>query len=183
MTDAASTGASTLDRSLDGTGSDDRFETLLLPVGRSDGDRADRLAATAAEVAGMMQMNVHVLHVFSSDRFEQVTEDDDVGADPTPGDAVRRVDSVREVVRTLAAPLRNWGMGIEVDGRVGDPVSAEIVAAAEDVDAKQVLIGGRRRTPTGKVVFGSTAQEVLLDAPCPITFVRDDLSPGARRDQ
>lgn len=178
MTDAASTGGTTLERSLDGTGSDDSFETLLLPVGRSDGDRTDRLAATAAELAGMMQLNVHVLHVFSPSRFERVTADEEVGPDPTPTDAVRRVDSVREVVDTLAEPLRNWGMGVEVAGRVGDPVSAEIVAVAEAVDAKQVLIGGRRRTPTGKVVFGSTAQEVLLDAPCPITFVRDDLSPS-----
>lgn len=168
--------SSSTGHSLDGTGSEDNAETLLLPVGRSDGDRIEGLASTAAEVAGMMEMNVHVLHVFSPARFERAADavaDGTVPA-PTPDDVVRRVDTVRKTVRTIATPLWNWGMRIDIEGRVGESVSDEIVAAAEDVGAKHILIGGRRRTPTGKVVFGSTAQEVLLDAPCPITFVRDD---------
>jgi len=43
---------------------------------------------------------------------------------------------------------------------------------AAEVDADLVVVSGRKRTPTGKAVFGSTAQTVLLDAPCPVTFVR-----------
>jgi nucleotide-binding universal stress UspA family protein len=43
---------------------------------------------------------------------------------------------------------------------------------AAGVDADMVFIQERRRSPAGKAVFGSAAQEVLLNAPCPVTFVR-----------
>lgn len=60
-------------------------------------------------------------------------------------------------------------------GRIADEdETGEGVALAEEIDADLVVIGGRRRSPTGKAVFGSIAQEVLLNAPCPVTFVRGD---------
>jgi len=52
----------------------------------------------------------------------------------------------------------------------GSP-SGEIIDYLDDHDIDQVVIGGRRRSPTGKVLFGSTAQEVTLSAPCPVTIV------------
>jgi nucleotide-binding universal stress UspA family protein len=58
-------------------------------------------------------------------------------------------------------------------GNVGEH-GPGIVDAAEEVDADLVVVGGRRRSPTGKAVFGSTAQEVMLEAPCPVMFVRAD---------
>jgi nucleotide-binding universal stress UspA family protein len=45
---------------------------------------------------------------------------------------------------------------------------------ARDVDADMVVTGGRKRSPAGKAVFGSTAQKVLMNAPCPVTFVRSE---------
>jgi nucleotide-binding universal stress UspA family protein len=34
------------------------------------------------------------------------------------------------------------------------------------------VIGLRRRTPTGKLLFGSDAQQILLDVPCPVLAVK-----------
>lgn len=155
---------------------DDRRDAVLLPVGCSDEHRVESLASTAAEVGGLMQSRVCILHVFTKRRFERVLErlEYDPDAPPDPDEAARHVKPVRMVARQLGTPLRDYGSTMNIAGRVGETVSEEIVAAAEDIDAKQVLVGGRRRTPVGKVKTGSTAQRVLLDAPCPVTFVRDE---------
>ncbi|GAA4973050.1 universal stress protein [Kineococcus glutinatus] len=48
----------------------------------------------------------------------------------------------------------------------------DLVTAAEEVDAGLIVIGLRRRTPVGKLILGSSAQRILLDAPCPVLAVK-----------
>jgi nucleotide-binding universal stress UspA family protein len=48
----------------------------------------------------------------------------------------------------------------------------EILATAEEVTAEMIILGLRRRSPTGKLLFGSTAQQVLLGADCPVLGVK-----------
>ena len=52
-----------------------------------------------------------------------------------------------------------------------DPAD-DLVAVAEEVDAEFIVIGLRRRSPVGKLILGSNAQRVLLDAPCPVLAVK-----------
>lgn len=47
-----------------------------------------------------------------------------------------------------------------------------LVEIAEEVDAELVVIGIRRRSPVGKLILGSGAQRILLDAPCPVLAVK-----------
>ncbi len=52
--------------------------------------------------------------------------------------------------------------------------SEEIVDMAAELNAELIIIGLRRRSPVGKLLLGSTAQRVLLDAPCPVLAVKAD---------
>ena len=54
----------------------------------------------------------------------------------------------------------------------GLDASEDLIAVAEDTDAELIVIGLRRRTPVGKLILGSNAQRVLLDAPCPVLAVK-----------
>jgi len=64
-----------------------------------------------------------------------------------------------------------------VDHELRQPAQAqspadEILAAADAVDAGLIVIGLRRRSPVGKLFLGSSAQQVLLDASCPVVAVK-----------
>ena len=48
----------------------------------------------------------------------------------------------------------------------------DLLRVAEDVGAELIVIGVRRRTPVGKLLMGSTAQSVVLDAACPVLAVK-----------
>jgi nucleotide-binding universal stress UspA family protein len=53
----------------------------------------------------------------------------------------------------------------------------ELIRIAETTDADFIVIGLRRRSPVGKLLLGSNAQRVLLDAACPVLAVKAE--PGA----
>ena len=54
----------------------------------------------------------------------------------------------------------------------GKEPAEDLIAVAEEVGADFIVIGLRRRTPVGKLILGSNAQRILLDAPCPVLAVK-----------
>ncbi len=67
--------------------------------------------------------------------------------------------------------------GVAVDVRhpeTGLEASEDLLAIADEVGAELIVIGLRRRTPVGKLILGSNAQRILLDAHCPVLAVKSD---------
>ena len=148
------------------------LETILVAVGPNDADRYERLGEETIDIGAGADAHVVVAHVFTDEEYRRVLdrlEIDRTAEEATPDEAARR----HTTTRNLAAMLDEAGLSYEFRGAVGDH-GEEIVALAEAVDADLVIVGGRTRSPAGKAAFGSTAQEVILESPCPVTFVRAD---------
>ncbi|AKU18133.1 universal stress protein [Luteipulveratus mongoliensis] len=91
----------------------------------------------------------------------------------TRGDAfVDRRFSQGADMDALRAQLDRAGVEYDVRQPMGPDVAELILEAAEEVEAELIVMGLRRRTPVGKLILGSTAQQVLLDARCPVLAVK-----------
>ena len=86
------------------------------------------------------------------------------------------IDLRRAGEQEIAAIRRDLeASGVEHD--IVQPVrrkeaAEEIIDAAEEHRADLIVIGIRRRSPVGKLIMGSTAQRVLIDANCPVLAVK-----------
>ncbi|MDE9366496.1 universal stress protein [Luteipulveratus sp. YIM 133132] len=77
------------------------------------------------------------------------------------------------VLTQVLEQARADGVEVELRSLTHDADPAEdIITAAEEVDAELIVIGLRRRTPVGKLILGSNAQRILLDAGCPVLAVK-----------
>ena len=95
------------------------------------------------------------------------------------GAALVVVDTSPEVeTDPLAAELAASGVSYEIRTPADVHNSAEeLIRTAEATDADFIVIGLRRRSPVGKLLLGSNAQRILLDAACPVLAVKAE--PGA----
>jgi nucleotide-binding universal stress UspA family protein len=87
-------------------------------------------------------------------------------------DAAAMLELEREV-EVIHELLHDAGVEHEVRQLVrGNDASHDVIAVAEEESAELIVIGLRRRSPVGKLIMGSVAQAVLLDAPCPVLAVK-----------
>lgn len=147
--------------------------TVLLGVGEKDIDRLDNLAETAIDIAGPADATVALVSIFKKETYQNIRAelDADTGSDFSPDDIIKRSSDIRHLSDAMTAN----DVSVTCHGRLRNGVTTgeRIAELSEELDADLVIVGGRGRSPTGKAVFGSTAQEVMLNAHCPVTFVRD----------
>lgn len=126
---------------------------ILLPMDTSE-DRALAQAETVVELFDPDEIVTHLFHSFS---------------DNPEGASISQVASVRHA----AEFLEDAGVDVEYREASGDPTE-HIIDIGEELEADAICIAGRKRSPTGKALFGSVSQEVILGADRPVLVC----SPG-----
>jgi nucleotide-binding universal stress UspA family protein len=129
---------------------------ILVPVD-ADQERARGQAEFIDELpADTATIEVVVTHALTPDEI-------DAPEDTTDVDRVEAVGLVRDI-------LQDRGYSVTLaEGRL--PPADGILGLAAEHDVDQIVMGSRKRSPTGKVIFGSVAQQVLLESPVPVTVV------------
>ncbi len=122
-------------------------------VPKPEGEAALRLAAEEAKLRGASLVVVNSHRGRELDAVETVRTDSFLDEVATQLEAAGIQHEVRHLVRGM------------------DPAE-DLVAVAAEVSAELIIIGLRRRSPVGKLILGSNAQRVLLDAPCPVLAVK-----------
>jgi nucleotide-binding universal stress UspA family protein len=86
--------------------------------------------------------------------------------------------AAREEMELVERRLKDEGVDFRVRELVrGKPAGDDLVEVAREEGADLIVIGLRRRSPVGKLVLGSNAQDVLLGADCPVLAVK--AAPGS----
>ena len=91
------------------------------------------------------------------------------GSSYTGDDAVEQEAELKRVEERLTGA----GIAFEVRQLVrGNEPSDDLIDIAKETDADLIVIGLRRRSPVGKLILGSNAQRILLDADCAVLAVK-----------
>jgi nucleotide-binding universal stress UspA family protein len=141
--------------------------TILAAV---DGDdEPDRVVTVGEDLAAAYDDDLLVVHVLTEEEFER-RDEANRREQYTVEDGQRDAASLarRVVEATTDRPGR-----VETRGLVGNVVE-ELNGEIERTDTRYLVIGGRKRTPVGKALFGSVTQSVLLEAAVPVVAVMDE---------
>jgi len=94
------------------------------------------------------------------------------GGQEFDGDAARKAEQDMDAVRSR---LDEAGVSYDLRQLVrGFEPAEDLISIAEANSAELIVIGLRRRSPVGKLILGSNAQRILLDAHCPVLAVKAD---------
>jgi len=117
-----------------------------------DEDQALAQAKTVADLPGTGEIRATLFHDF---------------VDNPSGASVTQIAAVRHA----ADLLEEAGIEVAYQEASGEPAE-EILETARELDVDCISIAGRKRTPAGKVLFGSVTQAVILGANRPVLVAR-----------
>lgn len=134
------------------------------------------LLRDAGELAAGVGADLVVVSTMTEEEFnEDIEAIETIAEAETTGFGDR---TVLEVAQQFAHEIAREELdGIDVDvepvGKLVDEGehATEIIEVAENNGCDHIFIPGRRRSPTGKALFGDTAQGVILNYPDAVTVV------------
>jgi nucleotide-binding universal stress UspA family protein len=156
-------------------------------VAAVDGEQIpDRVAEIGADLATQYGEELVVVHVMPRETYEVRDNDGksaSFGYPSAPGteygnagsEASYSIDRAQRDAAGVARDITEQTVddlpeSVSYVGRIGEVVT-EVLSVAEEHDPTFLVVGGRKRTPVGKAVFGSSTQSFLLNADVPVVTV------------
>lgn len=134
-------------------------------------ERTIELIEEAGELASGVNAELILLRVTSESDYERDRREmeDVIGLEASGYD----VEQAEEGARQFAEDVGNEALdGVDISfvavGEVGSKADRVLAVAAER-NCDHVFISGRKRSPSGKAVFGDAAQRVILNYDGPVT--------------
>jgi len=141
-----------------------------------DSDRHRELLREAGELAEGVGAELLLLSAMTEEEYENDIETIEAIANVENIGFGREtmMDAAKSLARTLAeGEFEGLDVDYEVLGEVVDEDGHDdaVLRIAEDRDCDHIFVTGRRRSPTGKAIFGDVAQSVILNYDGPVTVL------------
>lgn len=136
------------------------------------------LVAEAGRLSGGVDAGLIVLYARSESEYEEDRRavEEVMALESTTYDVGQASEGAERVASEIAdEALADVDVEYETMGVIGDSAD-RILSVADDHGCDHVFIPGRRRSPTGKAIFGDTAQQVILNFEGPVTIVTHPLT-------
>jgi nucleotide-binding universal stress UspA family protein len=135
-------------------------------------DSAKELVREAGQLAAGVDAELLLLHVTTEeeygDRRESMASIPDLDVNYTLDEAQSGARKfAKDVGRDV---LDDVGIEHESVGRVGEK-GDEVLQLADERDADHIFLAGRKRSPTGKAIFGDVTQRIILEFDGAVTVV------------
>lgn len=148
---------------------------MVILVALDEKQRSTKPVSVAYDLATAYDDTLVALHVIPEEDFEahretmsEIADFQDFSFKQEQATAARFAKQVVDEILDDLDPDR-----VDTEGRIG-VVADEILTAADSMNPRYLVVGGTRRSPTGKAIFGSTTQKILLNADCPVVTVMTD---------
>jgi nucleotide-binding universal stress UspA family protein len=130
---------------------------MKILVGYEESMAAEEALKEALKQARAFNADIFIVTVLEQSRELQI---DDIEAVEDKLEELKRTHNITDLVCETHASVSYL------------PPGEYLVEFAQDSDIDEIVIGVKRRSKVGKLVFGSNAQYVILNAPCPVLAVK-----------
>ena len=130
---------------------------MILLVAFNGSKPSQKAVDLAIRRAGILNATIHVVYSMSEGTQEQMKEIDEAEAE---------LQAVKKQIDDAAIPCESH---LLIRGM--EPWQ-DIIEYASDRKVDEIIIGLKKRSRVGKLLFGSNAQHIILEAPCPVVTTR-----------
>jgi nucleotide-binding universal stress UspA family protein len=130
---------------------------MKILVGLDDTKIAENVITLAHQHAKAFKADVHIL----------------ISLRQSPELEKADIDKADGKLRKIETVFKNDDISCKTEASVSVQTPGEdLVQYVANNDIDEIIIGIRKKSKVGKLIFGSTAQYVILKAPCPVVSVK-----------